>query len=216
MAQTLRPPKAPNLPIGPVEYSQDHQNQLAKIQRLYFNEIDNTLSSVLENSGGRFLNFPHIFASNSARQFATGDNTPTIVAFDTVARAEGFTLNVDETATATYSGAYRVDYRMLFENGDATQHNVWIWLQKNGSDVANSCSKSSVAAGGYIDVIGSIELDLDGGSDLALYWATDKYTATAGGTGVWMDAYTNSTSPFTRPAIPSVYGSITFVSELSQ
>jgi hypothetical protein len=38
---TLRPSKAPNLPIAPVEYSQQYQDQLNNVLRLYFNQIDN-------------------------------------------------------------------------------------------------------------------------------------------------------------------------------
>jgi hypothetical protein len=39
--------KAPNLPIGPVEYSQSYQDQLLNALRLYFNQIDNTLGSLV-------------------------------------------------------------------------------------------------------------------------------------------------------------------------
>ena len=38
---SLLPPKAPNLPIGPVNYAQDYINQLLNVLRLYFNQIDN-------------------------------------------------------------------------------------------------------------------------------------------------------------------------------
>jgi hypothetical protein len=34
-------PKAPNLPIGPVNYAQDYINQLLNVLRLYFNQVDN-------------------------------------------------------------------------------------------------------------------------------------------------------------------------------
>ena len=37
----LRPPKAPNLLIAPVEYTQQYQDQLLNALRLYFNQIDN-------------------------------------------------------------------------------------------------------------------------------------------------------------------------------
>lgn len=33
--------KAPNLPIAPVDYSQQYQDQLNNVLRLYFNQIDN-------------------------------------------------------------------------------------------------------------------------------------------------------------------------------
>ena len=37
----IRPTKAPNLLIAPVEYSQRHQDQVNNALRLYFNQIDN-------------------------------------------------------------------------------------------------------------------------------------------------------------------------------
>ena len=40
-AQTLRPSKAPNLPIAPVEYSQQYQDMLNNALRLYFSQVDN-------------------------------------------------------------------------------------------------------------------------------------------------------------------------------
>ena len=37
----LVPPKAPNLPIAPVEYTQTYQDQVLNALRLYFNQLDN-------------------------------------------------------------------------------------------------------------------------------------------------------------------------------
>jgi len=48
----LRPPKAPNLPIAPVEYRQLYLDQLNNVLRLYFNEIDNFGFGLLNTSGG--------------------------------------------------------------------------------------------------------------------------------------------------------------------
>lgn len=55
----LRPPKAPNLPIAPVEYRQRYQDQLLNALRLYFNEIDNFAQPFSSNTGGSFLKFPN-------------------------------------------------------------------------------------------------------------------------------------------------------------
>ena len=44
--------KAPNLPIAPVDYSQQYQDQVLNALRLYFNQIDNfTQSSAIPASG---------------------------------------------------------------------------------------------------------------------------------------------------------------------
>lgn len=55
----LRPPKAPNLLIAPVSYAQLYQDQLNNALRLYFNQIDNGLASLLSPSGGGLLQFPN-------------------------------------------------------------------------------------------------------------------------------------------------------------
>ena len=49
---TLRASKAPNLPIAPVEYSQQYQDQLLNAFRLYFSTIDNfSQAAIIPDSG---------------------------------------------------------------------------------------------------------------------------------------------------------------------
>ena len=55
----LRPPKAPNLLIAPIAYSQLYQDQLLNALRLYFNQIDNFAQPFSSNTGGAFLKFPN-------------------------------------------------------------------------------------------------------------------------------------------------------------
>jgi hypothetical protein len=58
-AAPLRPPKAPNLLVAPVDYRQQYVDQLTNALRLYFNQIDNSLQSLLSPSGGGLLQFPN-------------------------------------------------------------------------------------------------------------------------------------------------------------
>lgn len=55
----LVPPKAPNLLIAPIEYRQTYQDQLNNALRLYFNQIDNGVASLLSPAGGGLLQFPN-------------------------------------------------------------------------------------------------------------------------------------------------------------
>jgi hypothetical protein len=55
----LRPPKAPNLLVAPIVYDQRYVDQLTNALRLYFNQIDNGLASLLSPSGGGLLQFPN-------------------------------------------------------------------------------------------------------------------------------------------------------------
>lgn len=50
--------KSPNLPIGPVEYSQAYQDQFSNALRLYFNQIDNFTQAVVVPLSGTTANRP--------------------------------------------------------------------------------------------------------------------------------------------------------------
>lgn len=52
----LRPPKAPNLLIAPVSYTQLYQDQLNNALRLYFNQIDNALANLVQTMNGTIDN----------------------------------------------------------------------------------------------------------------------------------------------------------------
>lgn len=219
MSKTLKPPKAPNLPVGPIDYEQHYQNQLNNVQRLYYNTIDNTLSVLLENNGGRYLNFPHISASDSTNQYAAGDDTPTLTAWNTLEASSGFTLS-STYATADYSGTYRIDYSLEFENTDNAAHDVVVWLKVNGNNVPRSGSRFTVPSRksstiyGYVVAVSFVVFDVYAGDEIQLYWETDKaYSTTGPVDGVFMRA---EAATSTLPAIPSAVGAITFVSELDE
>lgn len=222
MAQTLRPPKAPSLPIGPVDYSQDYQNQLSNVHRLYYSQIDNSIGALLENNGGRFLNFPHIAASDTTNQYAGGDDTPTLVKWSIEESDGGFDLAANE-ATALYSGVFKIDYSLQFVNTDNSQHNVVVWLRVNGIDVPRSATEFTVPARkstsiyGYVCAMSFVVFNVNAGDYFQLYWATGKaYNLTGPVAGVYMEYKAEQISPYVRPSIPSAIGSITFVSELPQ
>lgn len=61
--------KAPNLPIAPVEYSQQYQDQINNVLRLYFSQIDNPgpSSMATQRNGTRV-----IAALNFSQANATG------------------------------------------------------------------------------------------------------------------------------------------------
>lgn len=72
----LRGSKAPNLPIGPVEYSQRFQDQYSNILRLYFNEVDNALAAIFSGeAGGQYIKFPYgAFNQSASTTLSVGIN----------------------------------------------------------------------------------------------------------------------------------------------
>jgi hypothetical protein len=54
----LRPSKAPNLLVAPIEYRQQYQDQMNNALRLYFNQVDNFTQNVTVPSSGSTVNIP--------------------------------------------------------------------------------------------------------------------------------------------------------------
>lgn len=89
----LRPPKAPNLAVGPVEYDQRYQDQLNNQLRIYFNELDNALQTILgtDGGGGKFIRFPYgAFHEDGATTLSVAIPNGTSTAAISVASTTGF------------------------------------------------------------------------------------------------------------------------------
>ena len=221
----LRPPKAPNLPIAPVEYRQTYQDQVLNALRLYFNEIDNFGFGLLNTSGGGGLSFPHIAASDNTDQLATASNTATNIKFNTLTSGNGFTLNAPGSATAEVSGIYKITYSLQLANTDNAQHDAAVWLKiDTGSgyvDVPDSTTiftvpaRKSAGVFSYVCAYSEVVFSINAGDELELYWATNQAYDTSPATdGIYIEHLAAQSSPYARPATPSALGSITFVSRL--
>ena len=215
----LRPTVAPSLPVATTDYEKQYQDQYSNILRLYFNQLDNFTRALAGADGGSSLTFPHIAASDTTDQYATADNTPTIVQWNTLDSGNGFTLDPSFYAVAGYKGIYKIDYSLQFANTDNNQHDVDVWLRVNGTDVVGSTSKFSIparkSAGVYTFIVAysSVVFSVDVGDQIALWWATDKaYSTTGPVNGIYMEYQAAQTVPYAHPSVPSAIGSITFVS----
>jgi hypothetical protein len=216
--------KAPNLPIGPVDYSQQYQDQFSNALRLYFAQIDNFGSALTTNNGGSNIQFPFIAASNGTIQYATADNTPTIVKWSTLEAGSGFTLNAGNTATATVPGVYKITYSLQFANNDNAAHDSIVWLRINGStsaaDVPNSTTiftvpaRKSAIIPTYVCGYSEVVFSLNAGDIVGLWWGTDQAATSGGATGNYIYYQAAQTTPMAYPKTPSAIGSITFVSAL--
>jgi hypothetical protein len=210
------------LPIPPIEYSPEHFRQLIRVLEIYFNQLNawnlqvyNALSGASPNQ----IVFPHIAASDSTDQLASGNNTPTVVKFNTLDSGFGWTLNSPGSATADYAGIYKITYSLQFVNTANAIHSAVVWLKVNNVDVANSSTEFSVPARksagvpSYVAAYSEVTFDVAAGDEIELYWATDlagNPTTPTDGIYIFHDAA--QTTPYARPAIPSAIGSITFVS----
>lgn len=219
---------APALPVPALEYDQRYATELIRVLRLYFNLNDKYTSDVILDAlnggvGGYGITLPHIAASHSLDQVASGNNTPTLVNWNTLDSGYLWTLNSPGSATAAVAGVYTIRYSLQFINTSNAIHYATVWLQKNGTDVTNSSTifaiparkSSSPGEEGYVCGYSEATFTVAVGDEIELYWATDlagNPTTPTDGVYIFHDAA--QVSPYARPAIPSAIGSITYVSAL--
>jgi hypothetical protein len=210
------------LPRPRPEYSEEQMFQMIRVLELYFNQLDSQTPLQAEFFRGRGdqLLMPHIAASDSTDQRTT-DNTATAINFDTLESSSGWTLNSPGSATAQYPGVYTIRYSIQFANTDNAQHTATAWLKVNNVDVPNSAttfsvpSRKSASIPGFICAYSEATFNVAVGDEIELYWATDKADVVSpAANGIFLFHDVAQASPFARPAIPSVIGSISFVSAL--
>lgn len=217
--------RASPLPIPSVNYDPQYVMQLVRVIELYFKQLDSQtpLQAEYFKGLGYQLTNPHIAASDSTDQIATGNNIATGVKWNTLESGFGWTLNAPGSATADYAGVYTIRYSLQFVNSANATHFATVWVKVNGVDVANSTTKFSIPARkssspgeeGFLCVYSEATFAVNVGDTFELYWATDLAgNPTTPTEGVYMFHDVAQVTPFARPAIPSAIGSITFVSAL--
>ena len=176
------------------------------------------VNSSLFTGLGAEITLPHIGAYDSGNQYADGDNDPTIVTWDATDSTFGFSL-ASNVATSTYDGVFKIDYSLQFINTDNAAHDIYVWLQVNGSNVSNSATKFTIPARkavgdySYICAYSTVTFTVSANDSIGLWWATDKaYNTTGPVDGVYMFSEASASSPYSRPAVPSAIGNILYMS----
>jgi hypothetical protein len=203
-------PAPPNLPLAPSVYDQTYFESLTNTLRLYFNRIENVTRNLLGPEGGIYLNFPYGAFYDTTDQTAASTTTAYAITLNGTTISNGVSVENNSQITFAYEGVYNIQFSVQLSNDDNATQDIDIWFRKNGVDISNSNSRFGLAprksAGDPYHVIGSLNfVDSFTENDyVELYWRTSN-------TSAYIESYTAPSSP-TRPAIPSVILTATFVS----
>jgi len=226
MTNPLNNPAVPALPVAPDSYTRPWGAGMLNTLRLYFNQLKALLDNFVlladsfqQGTFGNTIKLPHVSALNEANLYADGDNTPTLVLWDTLISNFQFTFNPGESATADYDGTYKIDYSLQFANTDNSAHDAVVWLRIDGTDLEGSSTKFTIPARksagvpSYVCAYSTVMFDILAGETVELIWGTDKaYNPTGPVDGIYMFYEAAQTTPMPYPSVPSAIGSITFVS----
>ena len=206
----LDSPQPPNLPYAPSEWSSQYQEQLNNVLRLYFNQLNTNLRILLGADGGQHLQLPYGNFYDTTDQSAASTTTAYAITLNSSSLSNGVSVQNSSQITVAQSGIYNVQFSVQLSNDDTAPQDIDIWFRVNGTDVAQSNTRFGLSqrkgVGDPYHTVGTVNLllDLVASDYVQLMWRSSNTSAR-------IEAYSAGTSP-TRPAIPSVIVTVTFVS----
>lgn len=215
----LDPTKAAALPFAPVQYDRKYQDDLTNILRLYFQSNDNVNEGLLAISGGKFLSLPSGSFVSTTSQTAAVINTAYPITLSALNGTKNSDVFIGATNTNSFPssriyapnlGVYNLQFSLQLENTDSQDHDINLWLRKNGSNEPNSNTLLAVpskhgSVNGHIVAAWNFFLEYTNADDyFELVWASDS-------TLVSIPFYA-AVAP--APATPSVILTMHFVSRL--
>ena len=211
--QQLQTPAVPDLPNPQDRYDRLTVAQTNGALRTFFLKLTNALQSIASPRGGRFINMPYGAFQDGTDQTAANTTTAYAITFDTTDFNNGVTLSNSSRLNVSQSGIYNIQFSVQLVNTTNASIDIDIWFRKNGTNIDKSNSRFGLAPrksmGDPFHLIGAINffVSLDTNDYVELMWRTSDV-------GAYIEHYAASSTP-TRPAIPSVIATVTFVSNLS-
>jgi hypothetical protein len=202
-------PSPPNLPLGTDQYERRYQDQFTNVLRLYFNQLQNALTEITGNAGGRYLAFPYGAFSSDQDQTTTA-NTATLMTLNTTDFKNGVSINTSKI-TVEYAGIYNLQFSAQFQNSDTAFQDVYIWLKQNGADITGSTGFVSIpnrhaGTDGHSIVGWNYFLTMNANDYVEIYWSVPNIAVT-------IQHLAASGTP-TKPSTQSVVATLSFVSAL--
>jgi hypothetical protein len=206
----LLKPQQPRMPAATVDYDINYQNQLNNVLRLYFNQLDNVFSALLNSNGGAYVRNPYGAFSDYTDQSTTA-NTATLMALGTTDFSNQVTISSSKI-TVQNPGIYNLQFSAQFQNTDNAIQDISIWLRQNGVDIPGSTglvsipARKSASAGEEAHQITgwNYYVSMAANDYIEIYWSTTLASVT-------IQTYAASVTP-TRPSTASVVATMSFVS----
>jgi hypothetical protein len=211
--QQLQTPATPDLPNPQDSYDRLTVAQTNGALRTFFLKLTNALQSIASPRGGRFLNNPYGAFQDGTDQTAANTTTAYAITFDTTDFNNGVTLSNSSRLNVAQAGIYNIQFSVQLTNTTNAPQDVDIWFRKNGTNIDKSNSRFGFAArkspSDPFHIVAAMNLfvSLDTNDYVELMWRPTDV-------GVAIEHYAASSTP-TRPVIPSVITTVTFVSNLS-
>jgi hypothetical protein len=213
LGQQISTPAQPNLGTPAPAYDQGFFGTSFGGLNVYFTKLTALFAALLGPRGGKYINAPYGAFQDGTDQTAANTTTAYAITFDTTDFSNGVTLSNSSRLNVSQAGLYNLQFSIQFTNTTNASQDVDVWFRKNGTNIDKSNSRFGFAprkgAGDPFHTIAALNffVSLAANDYVQIMWRTTDV-------GVQIEHYAASSTP-TRPAVPSVIATLSFVSNLS-
>ena len=213
LGQQISTPAQPNLGTPTPAYDQGFMATSFGGLNVYFSKLTALFAAILGPRGGKYINNLYGAFQDGTDQTAANTTTAYAITFDTTDFSNGVTLSNSSRLNVSQAGLYNLQFSIQFKNTTNDGQDVDVWFRKNGTNIDNSNSRFHLPArkgtGDPSHLIAALNffVNLAANDYVEIMWRTTDV-------GVSIEHFATSSSP-TRPAVPSVIATLSFVSNLS-
>jgi hypothetical protein len=204
----------PRLPSAPVQYEQRFHDQHSDVLRLYFNQVNNTVATVIGPNGAAYLQAPHAMLMSDQDQTSAGITSANTLTYNQPVITQGVEVRNGGEIWFEQPGQYLVTFTLQVTNRSNAVQEFEVWAGFNGSNYPLSNTRFDIPARKSSDIWAHVVPAITGiftVSDPSAEYLTIKWWSDS--TDVFLEHYAANTNP-TRPAIPSVIMTVNCISRL--
>jgi len=211
--QQITTPAPPNIGSPGASYDERFQSQSFGALNRYFSSLTALFAALFGPRGGKWINSPYGAFQDGTDQVAANTTTAYAVTFDTTDLSNGVTLSNSSRLNVAQAGIYNIQFSIQLTNSTNAPQDVDVWFRKNGTNIDKSNSRFGFAARKSLSdpfhIVATLNffVSLAANDYVEIMWRPTDV-------GVQIEHYAASSSP-TRPVVPSVIATLTFVSNLS-
>jgi hypothetical protein len=213
LGQQITTPAQPNLGTPAPAYDQGFFGTSFGSLNVYFAKLTAIFAALFGQRGGKWINNPYGAFQDGTDQVAANTTTAYAITFDTTDFSNGVTLSDSSRLNVSQAGLYNLQFSIQFKNTTNDTQDVDVWFRKNGTNIDKSNSRFGLStrksAGDPSHMIAALNffVNLAANDYIEIMWRPSDV-------GVSIEHFAASSSP-TRPVVPSVIATLSFVSNLS-
>lgn len=213
LGQQISTPAQPNLGSPTPTYDQGFFGTSFGGLNVYFAKLTAIFSALFGQRGGKWINNPYGAFQDGTDQVAANTTTAYAVTFDTTDYSNGVTLSNSSRLNVSQAGIYNIQFSIQLTNSTNAPQDVDVWFRKNGTNIDKSNSRFGFAArkspSDPFHIVAALNffVNLAANDYVEIMWRPTDV-------GVQIEHYAASSTP-TRPVVPSVIATLSFVSNLS-